>query len=137
MAASPDVPDGYIDMGDGTWIPEGGPGDCAASAMISITGQGKVPDTAQLLRPENLTDMGAREFANGDVGYNDDGRAATYTVAPGDSLGAIGDRLCLYNGLLLATLNGHKGYQVIQPGELLVLDPAAVPGFEFVNPDAG
>jgi hypothetical protein len=123
-------------MGDGTWIPEGGPGDCAATAMISITGLGKVPDTARLLRPENLTDTGPREFANGDVGYSDEGRIATYTVSPGDSLWAIGDRFCFYNGLTLATLNGHRGHEPIQPGELLVLDPAAVPGFTFVNPDA-
>ncbi len=137
VAASPDIPDGYVDMGDGTWIPDGGPGDCDASAMISIKGQGNVPDTARLLRPENLADMGPREFAHGQVGYNDDGGIVTYTVAAGDSLGAIGDRFCIYNGLMLATLNGYKGYQLIQPGDLLVLDPAAMPGFKFVNPDAG
>lgn len=129
-----DIPNGYVFMGDGTWIPAGGPGDCSASSMISITRIGDAPATARLLHPENLVDMGPREFAAGKVGYADDGRIATYTVAPGDAPWAIGDRFCIYNGLTIPDLNGHKGYEPIQPGEVLVLDPAAVPGFEYDYP---
>jgi len=29
--------------------------------------------------PENLVDMGPRKFAEGEVGYDDQGRMATYT----------------------------------------------------------
>lgn len=128
------TPDGYVYMGDNTWIPEGGPGDCPASTMVSITGQGSVADTARLLHPENLIDMGAREFAVGEVGYDDEGRIATYTVASGDSLWAIGDRFCINNGLAIGTLNGHEPYESIQPGQVLVLNPAAVPDFKFEYP---
>ncbi|GAA1141518.1 LysM peptidoglycan-binding domain-containing protein [Microbacterium aurantiacum] len=127
----PGVPDGYVDVGDDTSIPEDGPGACAASAFVSITGEGSVPDTAKLLRPENLEDTGPREFANGEVGYAEDGRIATYTVASGDSLWAVGDRLCIYNALALGALNGDEAYEVIQPGDVLVIDPAAVPDFEY------
>jgi hypothetical protein len=79
----------------------------------------------------DLVDMGTREFAVGEVGYAADGRIATYTVAPGDSTWAIGDRFCLYHGLALLSLNGYPGGHAIQPGDVLVLDPGAVPGFEY------
>ena len=73
----------YIDVGDGTLIPEGGPGDCAVSAVIHLVfSEGK--PAPELLLPENLNDMGPRKFAEGEVGYNDQGNIATYTVAPGD-----------------------------------------------------
>ncbi|GAA1998784.1 hypothetical protein [Microbacterium pumilum] len=102
--------------------------------MISITRLGEGPFTARLLQPQNLVDMGPREFAEGKVGYAEDGRIATYTVAAGDAPFAIGDRFCIYNGLAIPDLNGHAGYEAIQPGEVLVLDPAAVPDFEYVYP---
>ncbi|ANG84653.1 hypothetical protein A8L33_03965 [Microbacterium aurantiacum] len=65
------------------------------------------------------------------MGYAEDGRIATYTVASGDSLWAVGDRLCIYNALALGALNGDEAYEVIQPGDVLVIDPAAVPDFEY------
>ena len=65
-----------------------------------------------------------------------DGRIATYTVAPGDVPPAIGDRFCIWNGMSLTTLNGIPGSTAIQPGQVLVLDPAAVPGFVFEYPYA-
>jgi len=36
----------------------------------------------------------------------------------------------------LTTLNGIPGSTAIQPGQVLVLDPAAVPGFVFEYPYA-
>jgi len=65
---------------------------------------------------------------------SEDGRIATHTVAPGDSPEATGDRFSIGNGLSLTTLNGIPGSTAIQPGQVLVLDPAAVPGFVFDDP---
>lgn len=124
------VPEGYIDMGDGSWLPANTPGDCAAPAYLLIASI-DADVVTEILRPENLIDMGAREFAQGEVGYDNQGRIATYTVAPGDVVGVIGERLCLYNGQALEMLNGYAPYEGIQPGDMLVVDPAAVPGFEY------
>ncbi|WP_291378585.1 hypothetical protein [Demequina sp.] len=125
--------DGYVDVGYGTSIPAGGAGDCTGSAYIHIASV-DWETIAELALPENLVDMGPRQFAEGEVGYDDQGRIATYTVAPGDVDGVIGDRFCIYNGIALGMLNGHKGYEPIQPGEVLVINPAAVPDFEYHNP---
>ena len=131
-AASPtDVPEGYVSVGNGTWIPAGGPGDCAASAYISLSKPDGGSWTATL--SGDLVDMGPREFATGEVGYAADARIATYAVEPGDSTSAIGDRFCIYNGLALLALNGYPGGSAIQPGDVLVLDPDAVPGFEWTH----
>ncbi len=80
-----------------------------------------------------LVDTGVREFAAGTPTSMEDGRIATYTVAPGDTPAAIGDRFCIWNPLSLTTLNGIPG-STIHPGQVLVLDPAAVPGFVFDYP---
>jgi len=132
--ASPTEPtDGYVDVGYGMRIPAGGPGDCTAAAVIRISSsEGKT--VAEILLPENLVDTGPREFATGEAGHDDQGRVATYTVAAGDVLGVIGDRFCIYNGGLIDHLNGYKGYQAIQPGDVLVLNPQAVPGFAYKDP---
>lgn len=128
-----DPTDGYVDVGYGTRIPAGGPGDCLGTAVISIgTMDGNT--TTEVLLPENLIDMGPSKFAEGEVGYDDQGRVATYTVAAGDVLDAIGKRFCTYNGGLLGTLNGYKGYESIQPGDTLVINPQAVPDFKYKNP---
>lgn len=79
--------------------------------------------------------MGPREFAEGEVGYNDEQRVATYTVAAGDVVGVIGDRFCIYNGMALKHLNGYKAYESIQPGDVLVLNPQAVPDFKYKSPN--
>jgi len=128
-------PEGYVDVGNGTWIPGGGFGDCAESAYIHIGSQDGQDFTASLFG--KLVDTGAREFAAGIPAFSTDGRIATYTVAPGDVPTAIGDRFCIWNGLSLTTLNGVPGSTAIQPGQVLVLDPAAVPGFVFEDPYAG
>jgi len=127
-------PDGYVDVGNGTSIPGGGFGDCAESAYIHIGSQDGQAFTASLFG--KLVDTGAREFAAGTPAFTDDGRIATYTVAPGDVPTAIGDRFCIWNGMSLTTLNGIPGSTAIQPGQVLVLDPAAVPGFVFEDPYA-
>ena len=125
--------DGYLDMGYGIGLPADGPGDCAGPADIFIgTRDGKT--ISEILRPQNLVDMGPREFAEGEVGYDEQGRVATYTVAAGDVEGVIGERLCIYSGGLIGMLNGKKGYESIQPGEVLVINPDAVPGFEYQDP---
>ncbi len=120
-------------MGYGIGIPAGGPGDCAGSAYLLIGTRDAKSITKELL-PENLVDMGPRKFAQGEVGYDGQGRVATYTVAAGDVAGVIGERLCIYNGGLIGMLNGHSGDEPIQPGEVLVIKPEAVPGFEYEDP---
>ena len=125
--------DGYVEVGQGTWIPAGGPGDCTGSAYLSISTVGG-KSIAELLLPENLADMGSRRFAEGEVGYDGQGRIATYTAAAGDVEGVIGERLCVYNGDSIGMLNGHDLDEPIQPGEVLVIDPEAVPGFEYEGP---
>lgn len=127
------VPDGYVDLGYGTSVPAGYPRDCAGPADIYIGTQDGTTITEVLL-PENLVDMGSRTFAEGEVGYDDQGRVATYTVVAGDVEGVIGERLCIYNGEMIGWLNGHKGFEPIQPGEVLVINPDAVPGFEYEDP---
>lgn len=123
----------YVDVGYGMSIPAGGPGDCTASAVLHISStEGKT--IAELLLPENVIDMGPREFAKGEVGHDDQGRVATYTVAAGDVEGVIGERFCIYNGGMIGHLNGYKGYESIHPGDVLVLNPQAVPGFEYKDP---
>lgn len=121
----------YVDMGHGESLPAGGPGDCTASADIHIASQeGKT--IAEVLLPENLVDMGPRKFAKGKVGYDKQGRISTYTVAAGDVLAAIGDRLCLVNGLMIGDLNGYEGYEAIQPSEVLVINPETIPGWKYL-----
>ncbi|MBB2974463.1 hypothetical protein FHX49_002546 [Microbacterium endophyticum] len=135
--ADPNWPDGYADVGHGTWIPKGDPGDCVGAASIYIGSDvDGGPYIASLALPENLVDMGVNDTARGEVGYGPDGGIATYTVEPGDALFGIGDRFCIENGLMIATLNGHRGSDAIQPGEVLVLNPAEVPDFEFNDPYA-
>jgi len=114
--------------------PGGGFGDCAESAYIHMGSQDGQDFTASLFG--KLVDTGVREFAAGTPAFADDGRIATYTVAPGDVPTAIGDRFCIWNGMSLTTLNGIPGSTAIQPGQVLVLDPAAVPGFVFDYPYA-
>lgn len=120
-----DLPDGYVSVGEGTFIPEGGPGDCDASAWIHL---GRMSASLS----GDLVDQGARDLAAGTVGRDDEGRIVTYTVAPGDALYAIGDRFCIANALTIATLNHTR---TIQPGEVLLLSPdRSVPWVPYFNP---
>lgn len=126
-----DLPTSYVQLGNGTSIPAGGPGECASSAYIWIGTMDDGPIHPEMLG-DDLVDMGAREFAVGEVVLDDQGRPATYTVAPGDALFAIGDRFCIYNGLSLASLNGYRGYEAIQPGDVLTLNADLVT--DWVDP---
>ncbi len=83
----------------------------------------------------DLTDTGTREYAAGRVTLNADGRLASYTVAPGDAIFGIADRLCV-TPLWLDALNsvrrvssftgdGH-GQVAIHAGDVLNLDPTTI-----------
>ena len=111
------APEGYVYLGDGLTVPAGGPGDCTATSWLGGSRSGDESAYVKMLGPE-LVDMGPGEFAQGTVGVDAEGRIATYTVAPGDVITAIGDRFCLGNGLTLDTLNHTR---MIHPGDVLLL----------------
>lgn len=85
-----------------------------------------------------LVDTGPREFATGTVNLDDDGTIVSYTVAPGDSPVAIGDRLCIDYAAGLPQLNHVR---TIQPDQVLrlSLDPDVlwVPYFSPYDAPAG
>lgn len=107
-----------MSAGNGTWFSAEGPGDCATNAAIHPYG---AHDPSARLAGE-LTDMGANEYASGEVGYTADGLIETYTVASGDSLIAIGERFCV-DYVTVGAYNDRFGSKVIQPGDVLVLRP--------------
>lgn len=115
------LPSGYVDLGPVS-IPAGGLDGCKAMSYINIESVNGGPFTATLLGPA-LVDMGARQYARGTITRDAQGQIVSYTVAPGDVLGAIGDRFCIYDGSSLSTLNGLQPWTVIQPGEVLKLQP--------------
>ncbi len=127
----------YVDLGQGVSVPAGGPGDCTATSWLSETLRDGATASVTLLGPE-LVDMGPQELARGTVGLDDEGRIATYTVASGDVISAIGARFCLGNGLALEHLNHTR---MIHPGDVLKLrfDPsiAAIPYFAPTDAPAG
>lgn len=128
-----DLPDGYVDVGHGTAIPAGGPGDCEASAYIWIGSDNGEPVHAGM-EGADLVDMGPQEFAMGEIELDEYGRPLAYTVASGDVLSAIGHRFCLYGGASLATLNNYANGEQIQPGDVLILN--ADYATDFVYPYA-
>lgn len=125
-----DLPEGYVSVGHGTWIPAGGPGDCEASAYIWIGSDNGEPVHATM-EGADLVDMGPQEFATGEVDLDEQGRPLTYTVAPGDVIDVIGDRFCIWNGLALTTLNNYPVSLVIQPGDELLLNADYATDFEY------
>jgi hypothetical protein len=136
-AAEPEVDaeaeEEYEDVGNGTSIPVGGPGECESSAYIHIGSEGNEP-THVWQGGADLVDMGPNDFANGGVGLDNQGRPATYTIAPGDVLSRIGERFCIYNGMMLGLLNGYTVHAVIQPGDVLTLNADLVT--DWVDPYA-
>ncbi len=125
---------GYQYLGHGTAIPKGTePGQCETSAYIWIGSEGDEPIHPEQLGAD-LVDRGPREFALGTVGLDEQGRPATYTVTPGDVLGVIGERFCIYNGMMLGDLNGYSHGAVIQSGDVLTLNAALVT--DWVDPYA-
>lgn len=107
-----------ISAGNGTWFSAQGPGNCTTNAAIHPYG---AHDPNARLAGE-LTDMGATDLASGDVGYTADGLIATYTVAAGDTLVAIGERFCV-DYVTVGAYNDRFGTKQIQPGDVLVLRP--------------
>lgn len=65
--------------------------------------------------------MGATALASGEVGYTADGLIETYTVAPGDTLIAIGERFCV-DYVTVGAFN-DRFMTDLQPGDVLILRP--------------
>lgn len=124
--ADAEFPSGYVDVGHGTSVPAGSPEGCETPAYIHITGM-----SAEVTG--KIVDQGARDFAAGTVGVDDKGNIVTYTVAPGDVPTVVGERLCIYNGIMLDTLNHTRG---IHPDQVLRLNPdPAVTWVPYHNPN--
>lgn len=65
-----------------------------------------------------LEDFGAREYAQGEVTFDENGNPATYTVEPGDVEAVIAERLCAY-----PSIGSFNHVRTIQPGQVLWLTP--------------
>lgn len=92
-----------------------------SSAAESCSGVSEVySDTDGLYwqRRGTLRDLGARDFARGEVTVDQDGTPLTYTVAPGDVEAVVGERLCA--NPTLSSMNHRRG---IHPGQVLWLTP--------------
>lgn len=82
-------------------------------------------------RKGTLRDLGAREFAQGEVTFDADGNPATYTVEPGDVEAVIAERLCAY-----PALGSMNHVRMIQPGQVLWLTPdPSIPWLSLFAPD--
>ncbi|WP_431778691.1 hypothetical protein [Microbacterium aurantiacum] len=112
-------------VGNGTFIPAGGPGDCEEAAWIHM-------GEMNAWLHGDIPDQGVREFAAGEAGLDDEGRVVTYTVAPGDALYAISGRFCIANPHSIDTLNHTR---MIQPGDVLLLRPnKTLPWIPYYSP---
>lgn len=81
-------------------------------------------------REGTLRDLGAREFAQGEVTVDEGGAPVTYTVEPGDVDAVIAERLCAYPGL---TAMNHV--RTIYPGQVLWLTPdPEIPVLPYFSP---
>ncbi len=117
--------DDYVDVGNGVMIPRNDPEGCDTPSWIHF---GRMSASLN----DDLIDRGPRELSAGPVGVGDGGVVTTYTVQPGDSLYAIGDRFCIANPLSIADLNHTR---VIQPGDVLLLHPdASLPWIPYFSP---
>lgn len=82
-------------------------------------------------RQGTLRDLGAREFARGEVTVDEDGTPVTYTAESGDVEAVIAERLCAY-----PTLGSMNHVRMIQPGQVLWLTPDPdIPWVPYYNPD--
>jgi hypothetical protein len=68
----------------------------------------------------DVIDLGESGYAQGEVTLNDAGDVYSYTVAPGDSPIAIGDRFCID---YITVLQYNHTWPEIDPGEVLILRP--------------
>lgn len=81
-------------------------------------------------REGTLRDLGAREFAQGEVTVDADGIPVTYTVEPGDLEAVVAERLCACPGL--ASMNHRRD---IHPGQVLWLTPDPdIPVLPYYDP---
>jgi hypothetical protein len=81
-------------------------------------------------RQGTLKDLGAREFARGEVTVDENGIPVTYTVEPGDVEAVVAERLCAYPNL--AAMNHRRD---IHPGQVLWLTPdPGLPWVPYYNP---
>lgn len=116
---------GYVPLGEGTWIPAGGPGDCETTAMLGVK------DGVHQMLGGAVTDMGAQDGARGEI-VSDAAGIRSYIVAPNDNLEAIGERLCVsYPGLIAFN---HVLGVAIQPNQELILRPD--PAIPWIDPYA-
>ncbi len=84
-----------------------------------------------LERRGTLRDLGAREFARGEVTFDEDGTPVTYTVEPGDVEAVIAERFCAY-----PTLGSMNHVRTIQPEQVLWLTPdPGTPWVPYFGPD--
>jgi hypothetical protein len=89
------------------------PETCSSASQVYGDGGGLYWE-----RQGTLRDLGAREFAQGEVTVDEDGTPLTYTVEPGDVEAVIAERLCAW-----PTLGEMNHVRVIQPGQVLWLTP--------------
>jgi hypothetical protein len=69
-------------------------------------------------RQGTLRDLGAREFARGEVKLDAEGTPVTYLVEPGNVEAVIAERLCAY-----PNLGSMNHVRTLQPGQVLWLTP--------------
>lgn len=86
-----------------------------ADAADGCQSVGIIDPYSETLRGE-VQDLGARPGANGTLSKD----RSTYTVAPGDSLSGISDRVCVGRGGIGFT---NEGSEDLQPGMVLILNP--------------
>lgn len=77
-------------------------------------------ESGGLAGAQMLVDMGPREFAQGTVTRDAEGRLATYTVAPEDAGPAIGTRFCVD---YITVFQYNDVYPWPHPGDVLRLRP--------------
>ncbi|MEX0153247.1 hypothetical protein [Microbacterium sp. LMI1-1-1.1] len=103
------------------------------SGMSEVYGSG---GGLYMERRGTLRDLGPREFAQGEVAFDEEGTPVTYTVEPGDVEAVIAERLCAY-----PTLGMMNHVRTIQPGQVLWLTPDPdspwVPYFSPADAPAG
>jgi hypothetical protein len=87
----------------------------ACSGMSEVIGDG---GGLYWERHGTLRDLGAREFARGEVTVDEDGTPVTYAVEPGDVEAVVAERLCAYPNL--GSMNHRRD---IHPGQVLWLTP--------------
>lgn len=93
---------------------------CAATPdnRIDFSPAGHGPIYASLRH--DLIDLGESSFAQGEVALDNEGQISSYTVAPGDSPIAIGERFCVD---YITVLQLNNTWPTIDPGEVLELRP--------------